>query len=1152
MDDNRLQQSGLQASSPTPNTPPGAGPLAYQNAPAAPAVPAAAPTSAPRPAAKTKFDQYTTPSVKTIPESKRAELEKLSRPRLNRIRLILTILVIILVLAMVIPVTYMVIDAIRAGQSKQSSQDKKGGEYVVTSIPLSDLVKAGDISISDSRQVNINGQLRVNNSLIIAPSQEPVNPVQGQLYLNQQTNQLYYYNGTQFVDVVTGAQIAQLNAAITANSAQTITVGAGLQRVGNELINTGVLALPQALDVVSSPTFGGLNLSSALAVGNGGTGSATAAGARVNLGAAASGANTDITSLGALTAVSPTAGVTYNFNSDPAGTYQFCTTAGNCSVVNGITGTGTAGRLAKFSGSQVVADSLLSETGTTATVNGDLAVTGNISGNGANITSLSASNISTGTLSDSRLSSNVALLNRNNQTFTGTNHVLRNSSNTGNAFQVQDASGSNVFNVDTITHDITTDYGNLYINALGTVSPTLSSSGSGGTLTAATYYYRVSAYSAGSQLSGAIDTTPSSATTTGSTSRNMISWSAVSGAAGYYIYRSTDGGATYRRIDVGNVTSAIDNGTTYTWTGADYSGDKWFNYTGNIYLEHGAGVNFNSGNAQIAEDLRGELEIANYNTGGLSGGVAVYSDYFGVYDTTDYHTNLYMDRDGKTTFSNRVDSTAGFLVQDAAGGNLLVVDTLNQQLAVGPSAVPGNSVLTVGGDTTSSAGGITLGTDTNLYRSAANTVKTDGNLQATGSAAFGSTATILNTGAQRATVNIDESYADTTGVSTVNGLNSTVTVNSPSANNTGFLGLDSVVLLDGDSNYTGSAIGSYSYVQKTGAGTASWLNGAEHDVYNYSTGTVANGVGVFGYLNQASDAGTITNGNGVWGQSEISGAGSIQNASGLIGAVYNYGTGTITSGYGLLVKPATNSGGGSFANNYGVYINDQSAVGSTSSYNLYSAGANAKNYLAGKLQVGSSNTASRVNIGTDTDTTSAGGITFGTDTNLYRGAANQLKTDDTVQIKTASDSTTAFQVQNASGTALLTADTSGMTITVQALTVTANLTVNGHLITGGSTPSAAVNANAGVGASCTVSGTDTAGTITVTTGSSGVVAGTQCAITFATNFGSAPRVVLGASSAGAGPLDPYVASSATNTFSIGVGTAGATGTAYKFDYVAAQ
>ncbi|MBI4034339.1 hypothetical protein HY380_00405, partial [Candidatus Saccharibacteria bacterium] len=97
-------------------------------------------------------------------------------------------------------------------------------------------------------------------------------------------------------------------------------------------------------------------------------------------------------------------------------------------------------------------------------------------------------------------------------------------------------------------------------------------------------------------------------------------------------------------------------------------------------------------------------------------------------------TYLYRSGAGALTLQNATNSTTGFTVQNAAGTNLLVVNTTASQLAVGPSAVPANGVLTIGTDTTAASGGLYFGTDTNLYRSAANTLKTDDALQA---ASFG-------------------------------------------------------------------------------------------------------------------------------------------------------------------------------------------------------------------------------------------------------------------------------------------------------------------------------------------------------------------------------------------------------------------------------
>ncbi len=85
------------------------------------------------------------------------------------------------------------------------------------------------------------------------------------------------------------------------------------------------------------------------------------------------------------------------------------------------------------------------------------------------------------------------------------------------------------------------------------------------------------------------------------------------------------------------------------------------------------------------------------------------------------------------------------------------------------------------------------------------------------------------------------------------------------------------------------------------------------------------------------------------------------------------------------------------------------------------------------------------------------------------------------------------------------------TLTVKsAATFNKALTVGGHIIganTSGSTTVAANTAVCGTGCTVTISGNDTSGLITVNTGT-GVTAGTLATVTFASDYGAAPRVIL--------------------------------------------
>ena len=107
----------------------------------------------------------------------------------------------------------------------------------------------------------------------------------------------------------------------------------------------------------------------------------------------------------------------------------------------------------------------------------------------------------------------------------------------------------------------------------------------------------------------------------------------------------------------------------------------------------------------------------------------------------------------------------------------------------------------------------------------------------------------------------------------------------------------------------------------------------------------------------------------------------------------------------------------------------------------------------------------------------------------------------------------------------------------------------GHLVPTGSAPTVAAQAAAGTSPTATVSGKDTAGTITLTTGTGTPTTGNQVILTFNQAYASAPIVVLAPTTAALAALHPYVAAVSTTTFTVGFGTAGATSTAYPINYV---
>jgi hypothetical protein len=123
---------------------------------------------------------------------------------------------------------------------------------------------------------------------------------------------------------------------------------------------------------------------------------------------------------------------------------------------------------------------------------------------------------------------------------------------------------------------------------------------------------------------------------------------------------------------------------------------------------------------------------------------------------------------------------------------------------------------------------------------------------------------------------------------------------------------------------------------------------------------------------------------------------------------------------------------------------------------------------------------------------------------------------------------------------------------VTGLTEVADLKVNGKIITAGNTPTAVLGATTtGQGSTYSIEGNDSAGTITLTTGTNTVLsplaAGEQVAVSFNVPFGTTPRVTLTPLTATSATLDYYVTRD-VNGFKLNFVTAPAANTIYSFDY----
>lgn len=118
---------------------------------------------------------------------------------------------------------------------------------------------------------------------------------------------------------------------------------------------------------------------------------------------------------------------------------------------------------------------------------------------------------------------------------------------------------------------------------------------------------------------------------------------------------------------------------------------------------------------------------------------------------------------------------------------------------------------------------------------------------------------------------------------------------------------------------------------------------------------------------------------GITAGSHASAKGVVTNLTAVEAASKVTSQGTATNARGVLVHNPTKEGSGVVTNNIGVDIESMTS-GSTLNVGL-------------RIAPSTSTGAQAIQI-TGTPTTAAGGITFGTDTNLYRSAADTLKTDD--------------------------------------------------------------------------------------------------------------------------------------------------------------
>jgi hypothetical protein len=144
-----------------------------------------------------------------------------------------------------------------------------------------------------------------------------------------------------------------------------------------------------------------------------------------------------------------------------------------------------------------------------------------------------------------------------------------------------------------------------------------------------------------------------------------------------------------------------------------------------------------------------------------------------------------------------------------------------------------------------------------------------------------------------------------------------------------------------------------------------------------------------------------------------------------------------------------------------------------------------------------------------------------------------------------------FNVQGnlgVNGSATFSGAISAPQLTVSSLQLSGDLTLLHHINAGGSTPTRSYGTALGDGGSASVNGSDTAGSVTINTGTSPVV-GCFLTITFATPFSATPHIVITPVGSSAAGLQYYINRSTTN-FSICSASVPPASVSFGFDYIA--
>jgi hypothetical protein len=234
-------------------------------------------------------------------------------------------------------------------QGPSNSESQKDG-YGTISIPLEELVAGKDLTVAGASNVTINGPLQLTNSFSLAPTLQPTGAKAGQIYYDQTTNQLAYFNGTNFV-FLTSPTPASGGLQSLGGATGQLTLGSGLNLSASQLSNSGVLSVQGESGDVTFTAGPGLVIN-----------------------------GTTFSNSGVLSLAAGTPNVTVDSDGNGNLTLSVATSGGGGTGTVTSSGAVSAGTIPLFTSSQNIEGSIISQSGFTVTISGDLSVvTGGLS-----------------------------------------------------------------------------------------------------------------------------------------------------------------------------------------------------------------------------------------------------------------------------------------------------------------------------------------------------------------------------------------------------------------------------------------------------------------------------------------------------------------------------------------------------------------------------------------------------------------------------------------------------------------------------------------------------------------------------------------------------------------------------------------------------